>query len=199
MLTFSVVHSHDERKPVCLVHGRGRVDNLCPIRRSNEKVSRPKGPKVPPQSLRWTCQCHPSLCSRLSDDGTFFSQCRCSGRWIRRRWQTNPAELFESRIASFVLDSSGLIRKMRSRRTRGSCLCIIQGVDYYVNGAKIIMRNLQPSKIGGPNQRIHIIDRVLEPLSMLSSPGDSSKLVSLTAAKLLKLSKDFDLGGKKIE
>ena len=72
--------------------------------------------------------------------------------------------------------------------------------DYYVNGAKIIMHNLETQSADGrKKQRLHIVDRVLEPVQDKDAGtdqegGDSGIYVGLTAGKLLRKHREFSLG-----
>ncbi|TRY68541.1 hypothetical protein TCAL_07251 [Tigriopus californicus] len=67
------------------------------------------------------------------------------------------------------------------------------GGNFYVNGAELIMRNLKAkSDTTDKVQYLHIIDRVLEPLT--PQDGDSQTLVGLTAGKLLRESDKFRIG-----
>ena len=67
-----------------------------------------------------------------------------------------------------------------------------KGPNYYVGGAKIIMRNLGPLS-GSRKQRLHIIDSVLEPLTPIVA-DNSQALIDLTAGKLLRESETYRTG-----
>ena len=70
-----------------------------------------------------------------------------------------------------------------------------EGPACYVNGAKIIMRNLKAvSDRGKRRQVLHILDGVLEPL-VPEDENDSAAYLGLTAGKLLRNPDTFDLGG----
>lgn len=71
-----------------------------------------------------------------------------------------------------------------------------KGSNYYVSGAKIIMRNLE-AYAGNRKQRLHIIDSVLEPLQPLV-PDNSQAFIDLTAGKLLRESDAYRLPGHSI-
>jgi len=71
-----------------------------------------------------------------------------------------------------------------------------KGPNYYVGGAKIIMRNLE-ARAGGRKQRLHIIDSVLEPLTPVDA-DNSQAFIDLTAGKLLRLSDAYRLPGHSI-
>ena len=65
-----------------------------------------------------------------------------------------------------------------------------QNSDYFVGGAKIIMRNLQAQSKTGRKQRLHIIDNVLVPLT--PKQNDNSQLyIDLTAGKFLRESESY--------
>ena len=66
--------------------------------------------------------------------------------------------------------------------------------DYYVGGAKIIMRNLQTQTNTGRKQRLHIIDNVLEPLIPIIA-DNSQAYIDLTAGKLLRESDAYRIPG----
>lgn len=71
-----------------------------------------------------------------------------------------------------------------------------KGPNYYVGGAKIIMRNLE-ARAGGRKQRLHIIDSVLEPLTPVDA-DNSQAFIDLTAGKLLRLSDAYRIPGHSI-
>merc|ERR1711936_282629 len=65
-----------------------------------------------------------------------------------------------------------------------------QNSDYFVGGAKIIMRNLLAQSKTGRKQRLHIIDNVLVPLT--PKQNDNSQLyIDLTAGKFLRESESY--------
>lgn len=66
------------------------------------------------------------------------------------------------------------------------------GKEYYLNGAKLIMRNLQASAPSGARQRLHVLDEVLEPL-VPRSVENSAAYVDLTAGKLVRDSQAYNL------
>jgi len=79
---------------------------------------------------------------------------------------------------------------------------------FYVNGAKISVRNLNPCEGGacggggggdgggggGGNYRLHVVERVLRPLSAKPGAAGGAAYMGLTAGELLRRSNDFDLG-----
>ena len=73
-----------------------------------------------------------------------------------------------------------------------------KGPNYFVAGAKIIMRNLEARASGGNRkQRLHIIDAVLEPLTPVVD-DNSQAFIDLTAGKLLRESDAYRLPGHSI-
>jgi len=70
--------------------------------------------------------------------------------------------------------------------------------EFYVNGARVIMRNLQATSESGKRQRLHIINRVLEPLAPMNQDS-SSAYVDLTAGKLLRDSSVYNIGENSIK
>jgi hypothetical protein len=71
-----------------------------------------------------------------------------------------------------------------------------QGANFFVSGAKIIMRNLE-AYAGNRKQRLHIIDSVLEPL-VPSVADNSQAFIDLTAGKLLRESDAYRIEGYSI-
>jgi len=70
--------------------------------------------------------------------------------------------------------------------------------DFYVNGAKFVMRNLAAKSLTNKKQMLHIVDTVLEPLCP-KSRTNSLGYMHLTAGKLLRDSDNYDLGDHSIK
>lgn len=74
-----------------------------------------------------------------------------------------------------------------------------RGTEYFIGGAKIIMRNLQAtSDRGARKQRLQILDDVLEPLTPLVA-DNSQAYIDLTAGKLLRESEMYRITGHSIK
>jgi len=73
---------------------------------------------------------------------------------------------------------------------------------FYVNGAKISVRNLNPCEGGsyaeclrrGSNYRLHVVEKALRPLNARPGVAGGAAYMGLTAGELLRRSGDFDLG-----
>ena len=75
-------------------------------------------------------------------------------------------------------------------------LYIVKGAgpnDFYVNGEKLIMKNLAGNAKNRRPQTLHILEEALIPL-VPKDAGDSMKFIGLTAGKLLSNPNDYDLG-----
>ena len=70
--------------------------------------------------------------------------------------------------------------------------------EFFINGARVIMRNLQATSPNGKRQRLHILDSVLEPL-VPKNKELSSAYVDLTAGKLLRDSSMYNIKGFSIK
>ena len=115
----------------------------------------------------------------------YIAAAKVTFSWHTDKMDCNP--VFAVNVVVQVADRASYsdVTRVSSLLSGSPPLWLTQkGGNYFVSGAKIIMRNLE-AKAGGRKQRLHIIDEVLEPLTPLST-DNSQAFIDLTAGKLLR-------------